>query len=237
MISDEKGNSEEFIIQNDKFYQQARYFGELAKNAIAETKPLVIHYAQQSLFGFFVYSTLSYTASSSKHGLGIVWDPDYHNVKVRIRKSGFFPRIIDCYSLLDADTGFAIASYNRKPDGTYAFVRSTNSNGFSEESALSLAQLTQRRQEIANRNGHHIDVIDYLLIFIASSLARYKPFLWDKVVKGEHGTELVVFKKAFDRFELLHTRLVKALLQLGWGVSPEALTDFDFNIEREIHTF
>jgi len=229
MISDHLGESDEFVIQNIKFYQQAKYFGELAKNAIPETKPLVIHYAEQSLFAFFVYSIFSYPTSSTKHGLEIVWNTDYKDIKVRIRKYGFFPRIIDCYSIFEANTGFAIAHYSRKDDNTYAFVKSTNDNAFSQESALSLTQLTQRREEIGtNRNGFVYDVIDYLLIFIASSLARYKPFLWDKVVKGEQGTELVMFNKAFDRFELLHTRLVNALLQLAMGLNPEALIEFDF---------
>lgn len=106
-------NSQEFLIQNTTFLSQAKYFGEIAKTSTPQTKPLLFHYAEISLYAFFVYSIFSYPSSSNKHGLTVHWNADLRDTKIQILKKGFFSRIVDCYSILECETAFSILIYDK----------------------------------------------------------------------------------------------------------------------------
>ncbi len=219
LISNESLLSNEFTIQNTTFLLQADYFGKLAKNATQEIKPLILHYAEQSLFAFFVYSVLSYSKSAFRHGLEIKWGNSWKDTKVKICNNGFFSRIIDCYTILGVNTHFSIVRYN-KMENKFEEVK-YNPYPFSQEPILSLEEIIEKREKLNTaESGHYYDVIDFILIFYASSLARYKPFLWHKILDGWEGLEIILFKKCFERFDLLLSRLTDTLSLISDGLDP-----------------
>jgi hypothetical protein len=60
-----------FQIQNVSSYLQASNFAALADAAIPQTKPLLLYYAENSLFAFFINSVFRYPGYSSGHGMKV----------------------------------------------------------------------------------------------------------------------------------------------------------------------
>lgn len=107
------------------------------------------------------------------------------------------------------------------------------------EPCFTLEEIIELRESLGNQtNGHYYDLIDFMLIFFASSMARYKPYFWHKIIEGQDGTEFVWFKKAFDRFDLLWIRLTKTLLQLSRGMAATELQHMDImTLQDRDHIF
>lgn len=217
--------SQEFLIQNTTFFSQAKYFGDIAKNSTPETKPLLFYYAEISLYAFFIYSLFTYPTPSKSHGLTVDWKSNLKDTKVKILKKGFFSRIVDCYSILECETHFSILTYDTS---SKKLGETKYQHSLLNEPSLTLEELIKLRESLGNdANGHYYDVIDFILIFFASSMARYKPYFWHKIIKGQEGTEFAWFTKAFDRFDLLWIRLMKTLLKLRSGMNASELQYID----------
>ena len=75
-----------------------------------------------------------------------------------------------------------------------------------------------------------LDQFDFLFLFLASSLSRYKPDLWHTIVNGAKGDQISYFKQSFSRFEKLWDRLLDTLYSLHHGNLPRSLRQMD--IER-----
>ena len=73
----------EFLSNQTTLFSQAEYYGNIAKTAPLDVKPLLYHYAENSLFAFMVYSLNSYNSPhASSHGLKIVWEHKIGDIKV-----------------------------------------------------------------------------------------------------------------------------------------------------------
>jgi len=57
------------FLRNVIFLKQAHNFGTLAKNSIIEVKPLLLYYAENQLFAFFINSIFHFDGRSKGHGL------------------------------------------------------------------------------------------------------------------------------------------------------------------------
>jgi len=213
IISDDRLQSDKFLITQTMMYSQSQYFGETAKMAPIDIKPLLYHYAENSLFGFFVYSLNSYpNPNASGHGLNIKWDADIGKIKVQIKNSGFFQRIIDCYSICKSKTQFAALEY----DSTTNDFKETNlKHSFKNEPILTLDEIISLRENLGDQqDGYLYDLIDFVLLFLASSLSRYRPYLWNEISRGEKGTHYIWFQQCFERFDLLKFRLLKSIIDI-----------------------
>lgn len=232
LLTDEDLKSEEFLIRNRTLLIQANNLGQLAKNAPPETKPIILYYAEQSLFAFFVYSLFAFQDISFRHGLKIDWGESWKATKVKISKRGLFPRIIDCYTMLDVRNQFSPVSYDKS---TNSFKQIGTHYGAWSEPVLDIESLIKQRQDLGSySSGKYYDIIDFIMLFFGSSLARYRPYYWHKVVQGSEGTEYIWFQKCFDRFELLRFRLVKTLLRISQGYEPTGpLNASDREVESE----
>jgi len=76
-------------------------------------------------------------------------------------------------------------------------------------------------------DGYILDQTDFLFLFLASSLARYKPDLWHSIVNGDKGNEIAYFKQTFSRFDKLWDRLLYTLFTMYHGNHPHALSSMD----------
>jgi len=201
LLSDSLINSNSFLINQTTLFSQGWYFGETAKTAPMDVKPLLYHYAENSLYAFFVYSLNSYIQPhASSHGMYIDWDEDVDKIKVTLKPSGFFSRILDAYTLCKSKTHFSIFEFDISSNG---FKISDSPYSTIKQPTILLSDLIRLREDLGeNADGYLYDVIDFILLFFASSMARYRPNLWIELMRGEKGTQYVWLNQCFERFDL-----------------------------------
>jgi len=216
------------FLRNVIFLKQAHNFGQLASKAIIEVKPLLLYYAENQLFAFFIYSIFHFNHPSIGHGLSMNGST-YDNIGIKIKKSGFFQRIINTYTILGSSWIFSPCQRTSSNgievlDGDYTFTK---------EPTISLKKLIQiKNNSKPNPDGYVFDQLDFLFLFLASSLARYKPDMWHSIVSGEHGGEIAYFKQTFTRFESLWNRLIHTLYSLYHGIDRAPLYAFDIETKE-----
>ena len=227
--------NERFLIQNQTFLKQARYFSEVAfrEETPSEVKPLLFYYAEQTLFAFYVYSLFHYENHSKHHGLSMVWKKNNVELEIPnilIEKEGFFSRILDAYSLL-TDRKFKFLPYVHNNS---TIEKNDDSDSFLVYHELSLEKIIKLRDESHQPSGLESDILDYLLLFYSSSLARYKPHMWVKISEGKK--ELYHFNQAFDRFKVLYARLLEDICYIhNHGVSGIFLMMPDVQLKATGH--
>lgn len=214
VISDARIESKEFLSHQTTLYNQAKFFGETAKTAPLNVKPMLYHYAENSLFAFFVYSLISYVPPHvSSHGLRIDLTNELGSCTIKLRNYGLFSRIIDCYSICKTTTHFSSLEYKsssnnyQKRDGEFSLIK---------EPTLTLDDIISIRKKLGRQSdGYLYDIIDFILLFFGSSLARYRPYLWEEILRGEKNTYYIWFDQCFERFELFSDRLLQTIIDMN----------------------
>lgn len=217
----------EDFLRNVIFLKQAQNFGKLAKDAIIEVKPLLLYYAENQLFAFFIHSIFHFDGPSRGHGLSMI-GTDLDDIGIEFQKSGFFQRIVNSYSILNAPGIFSSLKIN----GQGGVDEIGTQYSITKTPTITLSELIELKDNSKpGPDGYILDQFDFLFLFLASSLARYKPDLWHLIVNGENGNQIAYFKQSFSRFEKLWDRLLHTLYSLYHGSAPYALHEMD--IERK----
>ena len=61
----------------------------------------------------------------------------------------------------------------------------------------------------------------YMLNFLASHFARYRPEMWRRIVDGQDGeTSMIHFRRAFQRVPRIYEKLVATVMGTARGTSP-----------------
>lgn len=229
--------NENFLTQNITFLKQSKYFAEKGKDSNDEVKPLLFYYAEQTLFAFFVYSLFHYEESSEHHGLSMVWKKNGNVLKkpnLMIKKSGFFNRILDAYCLL-TDRKFKFLPFVKSNS---TIVKNDDKDSFLTHHELSLENIIKLRTEEYQPAGLESDLLDYLMLFYSSSLARYKPVMWMEIAKGR--SELYQFNQSFSRFDILQGRLLKEICYIhnaGYSGMFLMMPDIQYNTPDNIGSY
>lgn len=211
------------FLRNVIFLKQAQNFGKLAKDSLPEVKPLLLYYAENQLFAFFINSIFHFDGSSKGHGLSMNGD-SYENIGIEFQKSGFFQRIVNSYTILGAPWVFS--PFRKTSSG--GFESSDNEFSINNQPVLSLKRLIELKNHVKpDPYGYVFDQTDFLFLFLASSLARYKPDIWHSIVNGENRDEIAYFKQTFSRYEKLWDRLLDILYSMYHGELPSPLYDMD----------
>ena len=213
IISDSNINSKAFLVNQTTLFSQGMYYGETAKTAPLDVKPLLYHYAENSLFAFFVYSLSTYTQPhASSHGLNIKWSENIDEIEVVFNSTGFFSRILDTYSLCKARTHLSILELDSSSNG---FKPTSSKYSILKQPSIPLLDIIQLREQLGEQeDGYFYDIIDFVLLFFASSLARYRPYLWIELMRGEVGKQYIWFNQCFERFDIFRYRLLKSLIDI-----------------------
>ena len=90
--------------------------------------------------------------------------------------------------------------------------------------------------ETVKKSGYIFDQFDFLFLFLASSLARYKPDMWHSIVGGEHGNEIAYFNQSFDRFDKLSARLIHVLFSIYYNADYLPLSHMDVDLDYNKYT-
>jgi len=227
---------EEYIEENTEVAEENV---ALLKNAIElwrvasrtsdAVAPILYHYSWHCFNSFFVYTLFRWESQHvQSHGIRISkWSDDIENIEIQFLKQGIFQRLIDTWTLLGASSAFSpflpISDDNKIdfiPNKYYLLKNSNylslnqllsfNSGDFERTLYSELKEKLINCPFLINSISLPTDSLkSYLIIFIASSLARYRPILWNSVLTG---------KKPEQSTFAIHSR--DALMDYTMGIVP-----------------
>lgn len=215
------------FLRNTIFLKQAQNFGNLGKTAMIALKPILLFDAENQLFSFFINSIFHFNDSSKDYGMELIGDT-CENIAVEIKKTGLFQRVINTYAIMGYSSHFSPYKLTRGNE----FEKLEGDFDFTNTPLINLGRLIEfKNSNNSDSPGYISDQIDFLLLFIAASLARYKPDIWHSIVNGEFGDEIIYFKQTFNRFEKLSVRLTETLFSLYHGTKDSPLLGLDKDLD------
>jgi|GEM_PF-3032285 len=197
------------------------------RDAIA---PILAHYSWHCFNSFFMYTFFRWNPQHSKsHGITIELDDELAKIRIKISRarSGLFQRLVDTWTII----GTSLAFSKFMPIVKNHAVEFIPNEGYlpcvrAEFDELSPKQLMEFKPEEYEKSlyaTHRNDLLScssfmgnsvsrpntyfrsYLLLFLASSIARYRPVLWSTILSGRGELES---RFALDSSEaLLHYTL------------------------------
>jgi hypothetical protein len=176
-----------------------------ATDAIA---PILFHYSWHCLNSFFAYSFFRWNPKHSQsHGINIgKINNDIGKIQITISNNGLFSRLIDAWTCLGASLAFSKylpimqeGMYDVKPNELY-FLKESNTVELSTLMNFKPVEDYERKywndygrtnliQNTSFKNSMNIPtriMQSYLILFVASSLARYRPILWALILSGNN---------------------------------------------------
>jgi hypothetical protein len=182
---------------------------ELWRNAAQTTDavaPILFHYSWHCFNSFFVYTFFRWEPQHSQsHGVCISnMGEDVGKIKITLMKNGLFQRLLDAWSCLGVSLAFSehLPAFNGDEIGFQS-----NQIPFPQQSrSLELANLLifdaheyertywktfgreklTQNHSLSNSMGTPSKIMrSYLILFAASSVARYRPVLWSSILSGE----------------------------------------------------
>ena len=178
-------------------------------------KPILFYYSWQQFAAFFIYSLLKWPNPPMGHGVqyGSGKDPDnLQEVTIELREAGFFKRLVDSFVILGYPTAYGswipLRAHTYRKNEIETKIP-TGKNKFVEildfDSKIFATSLNEQFPN--NSYVRHVDVLltDFLIVFVASNIARYRPKLWINVLEGI-GEDEAKFKlkveKAYNDFNI-----------------------------------
>ena len=196
--------SPEVSEQNVALLKNAIELWKTATKTSDAIAPILAHYSWHCFNSFFVYSLLRWEPQHSKsHGILVKLDDELSEIRVQILKSGLFQRLIDTWTVIGASLAFSRFLPVVKGQKVEFIPNEEYLPGESDE--LSPEQLLRFKPVEYEKSLHEIQkgtllscpfiansislpnefFRSYLLLFLASSIARYRPVLWKTVLSGE----------------------------------------------------
>jgi len=201
----------EISKQNVALLKNAMELWREATHTTDSISPLLYHYSWHCFNSFFVYSFFHWEPiHSSSHGVRISkWSENVEETQIQFSKqeesstNGIFQRLIDTFALLGTSTAFSsfLPVFEDKqidfiPNDHYLMQNSRDlklkdlfdfdSTNFEKSLHSTLKERLIHLLFIANSTSLPTDILrSYLIVFASSSLARYRPVLWNSIFLGE----------------------------------------------------
>lgn len=197
----------------------AKSYLQLASSAHILIRPTMLYYAYVSLGGAVSRAFFNWTRCSESHGLSISWGKGGNDMAVTIKDGGAFDRLVAALFLLCRyPTPFdKIVTYSEKPTAHMGpgqflehFGKQELGHPLSRISITEIRRFNYRQVHDAVRSRHGIHkgesrpqtalLMDCLVLFMASSCARYRPALWESIMSGQVDDSCVLFDQVFERW-------------------------------------
>lgn len=196
----------EVAEQNVALLKNAMELWRAASQTSTAVAPMLYHYSWHCFNSFFIYTFFRWEPQHSRsHGIQAPPEDNIEDIKIRFlnRKDGLFQRLIDTWTLLGVHLAFSPFLPVCQKD-KIKFVPN-NRSLLNRSNKISLKQLlafdsasfkreldSDRREELLTCH-FLVDSIEeptevikgYLIVFVASNLARYRPILWNSVLVGK----------------------------------------------------
>lgn len=221
------------------FFTRARYFLKLSFTEDLAVFPIFGYYGQTFFFSSMINIFFRVTKPKESHGISIIWPENMPednqgltdekvnsflmNTCVRVDTFGGFSRICNLFTILGEPSIFSLGNISEDNLAT----QTLNLFGKTTPFTLSLKEILNFQYSNLNlpENSYSIAsseiLFDYLTLFIASSLARYKPTIWNQTSIGKTVILPDILKVRKDQVSLLHwfyAKLVKLEVLPGQNV-------------------
>jgi hypothetical protein len=202
-------NNSEILDQNISLIRDSMEFYRMISLASDYVSPVLYHYSWHCFNSFLNYSLFTWEQPhANSHGVKISrWDENINDIElqfVKQDKSGIFQRCVETWTLMGTYNPFITHIPIYCEDDKIIFV--PNDEYLLRESrSIKLKTLLEYNsgefeirlyKKYAKKLINNLSVINwcslptnnlinYLIIFVASNIARYRPSLWNKVLRGE----------------------------------------------------
>lgn len=220
-------NKKKRILQCTIFLKNSKEFFKFGKIASSDTAPIFYYYSISYLFSFLLYSLVYFNKPKPHHGIYVNTDNGISSIRYNYNiRGGFFERVVHILSMLDYPSSFSSFISSIDNDDQRILVPQNTDISISNEKSLLLDKLLEYDScTDYNKLGHDITyripelryektsaiLRDFILIFVASAIARYKPALWRDIYSGENSKLIFHFEKSFNNINNM-IRLVNDII-------------------------
>jgi hypothetical protein len=213
-ITEEYLNSNKIAEENIVLLKNAIELWRSASQTTDQIAPLLFHYSWHCFNSFFAYTFFRWEPQhASSHGIEIRSESITDEIgkialrfgkerKSRIEK-GLFQRLIDTWTLLGGSPAFGEylpifqeGKISYFPNEFYLLKESRclelsklldiNPNEYFGKYSKIFGKNLVHNNSFYNSTGMPTSILkSYLVLFVASSIARYRPILWDSILSGE----------------------------------------------------
>ena len=238
IIGDE--DLESLSYQNSIFKRNSRELLEESYKVSDRIRPIIAYYAVQQYAAFFIYTVFKYpiTSVSAGHGLSIYWgegkEANINSIEVELHNTGFFRRFADTFTILGYPSAYSLWLPIQQENWQDVFVENFLSSRI-EPSKVGLLSLmnfgfkeSERATEFQQKFPKQVysDIADwfltdFILLFVASDLARYRPQLWKQVLEGKSKNEAEFnrrMKTVYDVFSIRSDSYFQTFHHSIWSV-------------------
>lgn len=202
------------ILHCTIFLKNAKEFFEAGKIASSDTNPIFYYYSISYLFSFLLHSLVDFDKPKLHHGIYVNTDNGISGISYKYNMyGGFFERVVHILSMLDYPSSFSSFISGIDDNDQRILMSQKTDISISNKNALLLDKLLEHDSDKDYRNlelkiGYHIPPLryektsailrDFILIFVASAIARYRPALWRNIYSGEDSKLIFHFEKSFN---------------------------------------
>ena len=178
-----------------------------ASNTSEEIAPILHHYCFHCFTSFFIYTFFRWKQKHVKsHGVSIKLNDYIPDIEIKFaKKDGIFQRFLDTWALLGASLAFSPIIPIKDAD-EISFIKNDDYL-LQNKDYITLNELLKfKPREFENKiietfkdkwikcqfiTGSPITQINnnlknYLILFTASNIARYRPYMWDLILDGKN---------------------------------------------------
>ena len=220
-------DQEDLVRQNTILLRNSHEFWEQSQEVSEFVKPILYYYSYQQFSAFFIYTMFKWPMRSSGHGMNCSLNDNMNEITVKFCNTGFFKRLVDTLIVLGNPTAFGSCIPFKSEDG---FVFGENNidlrmpndevnlgeildfkpSAFAKEFKLKYPNESYDR-------GFDYRLIDYLVVYIASNIARYRPALWRTIIDG-NGEIQSRFNQRIRTAYLNYAEGVRSYLSDFWSI-------------------
>ncbi len=187
-------DQEDLVRQNTIFLRNSHEFWKEAQEVTEFIRPVLYHYSFQQFSAFFIYTMFKWPMLSSGHGIRCLLSNDLSETKIEFKVTGFFKRLLDTFIVLGRPTAYGPWIPLWSQEGI-VFCDNIVDLRMPTDKVKLVDLLDFKPHDFMKKIGEkypnaHYDrgldyrLTDYLVVFIASNIARYRPSLWRKIIYG-----------------------------------------------------
>jgi hypothetical protein len=219
VITAARAQTPSFKVRASSLLKQGRIFIDIGLEAEDEIKPLLLYYGIAQTWGFFVQSCIGYPGRSTSHGLSVMHDGQTFHLK--ILEKGSYVRLINSFAIFGAESPYSKIRWDSSQS---KLVLSTSPTKYPIDLKIEdwYNMFVKHWKEDSSSQGEIVlDQDCYMLLFVASHLARYRPETWTETVRGESSESWMrLYRRAFERCQFMFEKAVLAVHYISEGVSP-----------------
>lgn len=206
---------------NTIFLRNSHDLWKETQNVTDLIKPILFFYSWQQFAAFFIYTLFKWPNPARGHGVHYHSgkNPDnLREVTIEFQNKGFFRRLVDSFVILGHPTAYG--SSIPMPAKTEMTYRENQIGLKIPIGKIKFVKILDFKPSEFNREfkkkfprkyyGAHIDVLltDFLIVFVASNIARYRPKLWNSILEGKQEEEAKFKLRVEGAYKRFNTGLI-----------------------------